>query len=229
MTTSKKINIAIDGYSGTGKSSTAKAVATRLGYTHLDSGAMYRSVALYLLQNDIDMYNEERVFEALKNIEINFMYNGDFDRYETYMNGENVEAEIRGMKVSGYVSGVSAIRVVRQAMVGIQRQLGESKGVVMDGRDIGTVVFPNAGLKIFMTADIETRARRRQLELEQKGIPVELSEVIKNLDERDLEDSAREMSPLKKASDAIEIDTTELSFEDQVEHIVAKARQTIDS
>jgi len=221
-----KINIAIDGYSGTGKSSTAKDVASKLGYTYLDSGAMYRAITLYFLNNKVDWSIQKNVARVLNDISITFSFNSESRRFETCLNGEIVEEEIRGMSVSNKVSQVSAIKEVREQLVKIQRELGKNKGVVMDGRDIGTVVFPSAELKVFMTADTEVRAKRRQKELKEKGVEVPLEEVISNLVDRDRVDTTRDASPLIKADDAIEIDTTNLTFEEQVNQIVKLARQT---
>ena len=228
MSSRKKITIAIDGYSGTGKSSTAKVVASRLGYLYVDSGAMYRAVTLYFIRNKIDLNDKMKVLKALGNIWIDFSYNKILARYETYLNEENVEESIRGMEVSNYVSAVSAVKAVRDAMIAIQRKLGKARGVVMDGRDIGTVVFPKADLKFFMTADTKTRAERRQLELKESGSEIPLADIIQNLEDRDNRDSTRAISPLKRADDAIEIDTTGLSFAEQVGLIVNKAIGTIN-
>lgn len=194
----KKIIVAIDGYSGCGKSTTAKAVAKVLQYTYLDSGAMYRAVTLYFLRNNTDLSGNEEVKKALKNIKITFHFNEAKGIQEIFMNGENVESEIRGMAVSTYVSQVSKLSIVRQAMVDIQRRMGNEKGIVMDGRDIGTVVFPDAELKIFMTADTTIRAERRQKELLEKGEKISLDIVKQNLESRDKIDSGRSVSPLKK-------------------------------
>ena len=221
-----KINIAIDGYSGTGKSSTAREVASRLGYTYLDSGAMYRAITLYFLQQKANWNQPSVVEDLLKEISISFIFNPGSQIFETCLNGQNVEHEIRGMEVSNRVSEVSAINAVRDHLVRIQQDMGIDKGVVMDGRDIGTVVFPNAELKIFMTADTMVRAKRRQKELEEKGTSVPLDEIVKNIESRDKQDTTREASPLVKAQDAIEIDTSNISFEKQVEKIVALANQT---
>lgn len=221
----RKINVAIDGYSGTGKSSTSKEVASRLGYTYLDSGAMYRAVTLYFLNNNIDWNKANEVVEGLRSISISFSFNSNLRKFDTCLNGENVEAEIRGMVVSNQVSQVSAIKEVREQLISIQRELGKNKGVVMDGRDIGTVVFPEAELKIFMVSDTEIRAKRRQEELVEKGQDVSLEDVIHNIIERDRIDTTREVSPLVKADDAIEIDTTNLRFEEQVNEIVKLVEQ----
>lgn len=216
----RDIVIAIDGFSACGKSSTAKAVAAVLGYSYIDTGAMYRAVTYYFIEHYISLGNLKAIQEALANIHIDFIYNPKKNQSETYLNGLNVEAEIRTMEVSNRVSEVSAVSVVRQALVAQQRKLGKKKRVVMDGRDIGTTVFPDAELKIFMTADFKTRAERRQKELLEKDVLVDLEEVAENLQKRDIIDTSRKESPLRKAPDAIEIDTTHLTFEEQVEEIL---------
>ena len=221
------IIIALDGYSGCGKSSTAKEVAKALGYTYLDSGAMYRAATLYFIRNKVDLQNPESVNEALNNINIHFYRNQDTLRNETYLNGENVEEEIRKMEVSEKVSAVSALPEVRKKMVSQQRALGSGKRVVMDGRDIGSHVFPEAELKIFMKADLAVRAQRRKKELEEKGVTVRLEEIEHNLAERDRIDTSRAQSPLIKVEDAIEIDTTYLSFSEQVSKIIELAENLI--
>ncbi|WP_420386003.1 (d)CMP kinase [Roseivirga sp.] len=224
-----KINIAIDGLSGCGKSSTAKAVAKTLGYKFIDTGAMYRSVTLYMLDHQVDLHDSAQVNAALENIKIDFQYNPDTQKNETFLNEQNVEEEIRSMRVAGHVSEVAAIKEVRVAMVRQQQQMGKDSGVVMDGRDIGSVVFPDAELKVFMTASTEVRARRRQAELAEKGQHVELNEVINNLEERDRIDSTRKESPLIKVEDAVEIDTSDLKFEDQVQKVLDLAQQRIEA
>lgn len=223
-----KIVIAIDGYSGCGKSSTAKAVARDLGFTYIDSGAMYRAATLHFLNNYLSPANPHDVEKALKSLEISFHLNTETNRQETYLNGLNVEDEIRTMRVSEHVSEVAAIREIRKELVAQQQRLGKKKGVVMDGRDIGSVVFPNAELKVFMTADLETRAERRQQELFEKGELVELEAIKTNLAERDRIDSSRAESPLKKVADAVEIDTSDLTFEGQVAMIVQLAKEVIE-
>ncbi|GAB2493130.1 (d)CMP kinase [Algoriphagus taiwanensis] len=222
-----KIVIAIDGYSGCGKSSTAKAVAKALGYTYIDSGAMYRAVTLYFLDQHLSPSNPKDVQRGLGEIEISFQINPDTQKQETYLNGLNVEEEIRTMRVSQSVSEIAAVSEIRQAMVNQQQRLGKKKGVVMDGRDIGSVVFPEAELKVFMTADLETRAGRRQKELMEKGDLVDLEEIKTNLAERDRVDSSRAASPLLKMPDAAEIDTSNLEFEEQVQQIVDLAQKAI--
>ena len=216
----KRIVIAIDGYSACGKSSTARALAEVLGYTYIDSGAMYRAVTLYFEKHHVKLTNEKEVQTALDNIDIDFHLNKNTGVADTFLNNLNVEGEIRKMYISKKVSPVSSIKAVRDAMVAQQRKLGRKKGVVMDGRDIGTVVFPEAELKIFMQADIYVRAGRRQEELLEKGQLVDLDEIIDNLQQRDQLDTTREESPLKKADDAITVDTTFLTLEEQVDDIV---------
>ena len=223
------ITVAIDGYSGVGKSSTAKAVAQQLGYTYVDSGAMYRAVTLHFLRNGVELDDTPAVAQALADLQIGFQPHPQGVGYETLLNGENVEQEIRSMRVSNHVSPVSALPVVRRAMVKLQQQLGAERRVVMDGRDIGTHVFPQAELKVFMTADPTIRAQRRQAELLEKGQTVTVSDIERNLLQRDELDSSREESPLVKASDAVTLDTTHLTFEAQVEQVVAWARAIIQS
>ncbi|MEP0368325.1 MAG: (d)CMP kinase [Cyclobacteriaceae bacterium] len=217
-----RINIAIDGYSGTGKSSTAKAVAKALSYTYIDSGAMYRATTLYFIRQAIDIQNSASVSKAL--VELKLTFEGS----EICINSENVESFIRSMEVNEKVSHVAALRDVRVEMVRQQQAMGKDKGVVMDGRDIGTVVFPDAELKVFMTANADVRAQRRMEELSQKGISEELSVIKNNLLERDKIDSSREESPLIKANDAIEVDTSDLTFEGQVSKIVKLAKAKIN-
>ncbi len=223
----RKITIAIDGYSACGKSSTAKVVAKELGYTYIDSGAMYRAVTLYFIQNHIKLTNPKEVEEALSNISIVFKVNKDSDICDTYLNGLNVENEIRQMQISERVSEVSTIAAVREAMVAQQRKLGKQRGVVMDGRDIGTVVFPDAELKLFMVAEFYIRGERRQRELLARGEMIDLEIVTENLKKRDHLDSTREESPLRKADDAVVIDTTNLAFDEQVEDVLNLATARI--
>ena len=223
----KEIVIAIDGNSGCGKSSTAKVLAQKLKYIYIDTGAMYRAVTLFFIKHNIDLKNDLDVEQALKQIDISFEYNIETGKNETFLNGKNVENEIRQMEVSNLVSPVSEISKVRRKLVDQQRRMGEGKGVVMDGRDIGTVVFPNAELKIFMTADLEVRAERRKLELAEKGSIVDLSDVIENLKNRDNIDSSRADSPLKKADDAQVVDTSTLTFDEQVDQILHLINQKI--
>lgn len=223
----QKIVVAIDGYSGCGKSSTAKAVAKTLGYTYIDSGAMYRAATLHFLNNHVSLENPKEVLKHLSSLEIAFHPNPDNGKQETYLNGMNVEDEIRSMRVSERVSEVSKIKEVRTELVAQQQRMGKQKAVVMDGRDIGTVVFPNSQLKVFMTADLQIRAERRQKELLEKGEMVDLESIIENLSERDRIDTTRAESPLRKAEDAIELDTSHLEFGEQVERIVQWAKTKI--
>jgi CMP/dCMP kinase len=216
----RKIIIAIDGFSACGKSSTAKQVANRLGYSYIDTGAMYRATALYFHDHYINLTNPISVSKALEEIQITFHYNDRLHYSETYLNGLNVEEEIRKMYISNRVSEVSAIPDVRKHMVTLQRKMGKKKGVVMDGRDIGTEVFPDAELKIFMTAEMTVRAARRQQELFEKKQIVDLDEVLDNLTKRDLIDTTREEGPLRKAADAYEVDTTYITLEEQVDYIL---------
>jgi cytidylate kinase len=223
----QRIVIAIDGYSGCGKSSTAKAVAKILNYTYIDSGAMYRAATLHFLNNHVTLTNPKDVERNLENLQISFHINPESGQQETFLNGINVEDEIRSMNVSEYVSEVSKIKEVRTALVAQQQHLGRKKGVVMDGRDISTVVFPQAELKIFMNADLKIRAERRQKELLEKGTLIELDKIIQNLSERDKMDSSRDESPLIKAEDAEEIDTSRMEFNEQVNQIVKLAKEKI--
>jgi CMP/dCMP kinase len=223
----QKIIIAIDGYSGCGKSSTAKAVAQILGYTYIDSGAMYRAATLHFLNNHVALSSPKEVIKNLESLEITFLPNPETGKQETYLNGMNVEDEIRSMRVSDYVSEVSKIKEVRHELVYQQQKMGKKRGVVMDGRDIGTVVFPSAELKIFMSADLNIRSERRQKELLERGELVTLDKIIQNLAERDQIDTTRKESPLRKAEDALELDTSLLEFEDQVNKIVSFAKEKI--
>ena len=222
---SKKIVIALDGFSSCGKSTTARHVAAVLHYAFVDSGAMYRAVALYFHRNDISLLDLNQVANALKEIEITFVFNPAKQSSDTYLNGENVENEIRMMFISDMVSQVSALPIVRHAMVALQQKMGEKKGIVMDGRDIGTVVFPNAELKIFMTAEPHIRAQRRKLELLQKGEDLPLEEIVENLRKRDEIDSNRSEGPLKRAVDAIDLDTSFRSMDEQVEFVLEHVRR----
>lgn len=224
----KKIVIAIDGYSACGKSSTAKRVAAQLNYAYIDTGAMYRAVTLYFIQNFINLTNPKAVEEALRHIGVEFHYNTKSGENETYLNGLNVEKEIRGMQVSERVSEVSTLPKVRSCLVELQRKMGKKKGVVMDGRDIGTTVFPDAELKVFMTADFDERAARRQRELLEKKQLVELQDIKDNLAKRDHIDTTRAESPLRKAEEATVIDTTHTTMEEQVDMIVQMAYQIIN-
>lgn len=215
----KKITIAIDGFSSCGKSTMAKALAKKLGYIYVDTGAMYRSVTLYALRHDFfdqdGKINEEALRTALPDIKISFKLNNSTGLPETYLNGELVERDIRTLEVSSHVSPVAALPFVREEMVRQQQQMGRDKGVVMDGRDIGTVVFPDAELKIFVTASAEVRAQRRYDELQQKGMPADYEDILKNVKERDYIDSHREVAPLRQAPDAILLDNGQLTIPEQ--------------
>jgi cytidylate kinase len=215
---SEHLKIAIDGYSSCGKSSFAKKIASELGYLYIDSGAMYRAFTLYCLRESIiidEEIDEERLSQVLPVVNINFRDVENGGRH-TFLNGEDVEQEIRSMEVSGLVSPVSRIPSIRAKMVDMQRKFSLDRGVVMDGRDIGTVVFPDAAIKIFMTADPGVRAERRYLELQEKGIDVPIYEIEKNLRERDFMDENRKVSPLRKAPDAWVLDNSEMSIDDQM-------------
>ncbi len=218
----RKIVIAIDGYSACGKSTTAKVVAGILGYRYIDTGAMYRAVTLYFLDHHVALTNPKEVTRALANINISFVVNSKHVT-ETFLNGLNVEKAIRKMNVSEFVSQVSTIKEVRHAMVEQQRKLGKEKGVVMDGRDIGTVVFPQAELKLFMNAEMLVRAFRRQRELLERDQLVDLDEVIDNIIQRDKIDTTRAESPLRQADDAVVIDTTHITIDEQVDEVVRMA------
>lgn len=215
--------IAIDGYSSCGKSTFAKQIAKTLGYIYIDSGAMYRAVTLYCMKNNLIKEGEiltSKLVEELDKIEIGFHFNQNSQFFETILNGENVEEQIRTVHVSNYVSPVSKIKEVREKMVEIQRNLGRNKGIVMDGRDIGTIVFPNADLKIFMTASPAIRAQRRFDESLMKGQDVSYREIEKNILTRDRIDEGREISPLKKAHDALLLDNSHLGVKEQMEWVM---------
>lgn len=223
MIVNKKIIIAIDGFSSTGKSTIAKQIARQLGYIYVDTGAMYRAVTLYAMQHhliDSHHFDVEKLVSLLAKIKLHFVFNPDLGFGEMYLNDRNVEAEIRTIEVSGFVSRVAEISQVRAKLVEQQQEMGKDKGIVMDGRDIGTVVFPDAELKIFMTASATTRAQRRFEELREKGQAVTFDEVLQNVEERDYIDTHREDSPLRKASDAIEIDNSHLSREEQLDKVL---------
>lgn len=227
-----KIIIAIDGYSSTGKSTVAKQLAKHLGYVYIDSGAMYRAVTYFAMTNgliDQDHFDAEVLISKLDEIQIRFVFNADLGFAEVYLNNVNVEREIRSMEVSNLVSKVSAIPEVRRQLVRQQHKMGEEKGIVMDGRDIGTVVFPNAELKIFMTASAETRATRRYNELKAKGDHVSFDAVLKNVQERDHLDSTRNDSPLYKAEDAIEIDNSNMTVEEQLQTVLGLVNNVLDN
>ncbi|MGA0557759.1 (d)CMP kinase [Larkinella sp. VNQ87] len=219
-----RIIIAIDGYSSCGKSTTARQVAAALNYSYIDTGAMYRAVTLYLLQNRIELNDTAAMQNALHAIRIEFNFNPISRCNETYLNGLNVEREIRTQYVANSVSEVSAIPEVRRAMVAQQQLMGHKRGVVMDGRDIGTHVFPKAELKIFMSADPLIRAQRRQLELREKGECVELSEIVENIKKRDHNDTTRTESPLRRADDAQLLDTSFMAIHEQVAWVVEQAK-----
>ena len=223
----KKIVIAIDGYSSCGKSTTAKRVAAELGYAYIDTGAMYRAVTLFFLQNHVSFTNPKEIHKALDSIDISFHYNPKASRNEVYLNGLNVEDEIRKMYISNQVSEVSVLVEVRRAMVAQQQKMGRKRGVVMDGRDIGTAVFPDAEVKIFMTADVDTRAKRRQQELLEKKQLVNLDEIKQNLEKRDLIDSTRTESPLRRAEDAYLLDTSYMMIDEQVEFVLNKVASKV--
>ncbi|HET8860633.1 (d)CMP kinase [Marivirga sp.] len=221
----RKIVIAIDGYSACGKSSTAKEVASQLGYSYIDSGAMYRAVTLYFHQNYVTLDNPKEINKAIDNMTISFIFNERKVASETYLNGLNVEEEIRKMYISNQVSQVSAIPEVRKNMVSQQRKLGKKKGVVMDGRDIGSNVFPDAELKVFMRANLQVRAERRQAELLEKGQLVPIPEIEENLLSRDKMDSERKENPLVIPKDAYILDTSELTLPEQVDYVLQLATE----
>lgn len=228
----KKLIIAIDGYSSCGKSTFAKAIAMELNYIYIDSGAMYRAVTLYCLRKGYAGKGYVRIssiLDDINNIHISFIYNSDILEYETYLNSENVESEIRGIEVSSYVSRISQIQEVRARMVELQRQIGVYKGIVMDGRDIGTVVFPDADLKIFMTASVDIRAKRRFDELRNKNIAVEYEEIKRNIIARDIADENRDISPLRRAEDAIVLDNSRMTVSQQMEWIMNIIRNRINA
>ncbi|MGD0342744.1 MAG: (d)CMP kinase [Bacteroidales bacterium] len=218
----KKLIIAIDGYSSCGKSTFAKAIATELKYIYVDSGAMYRAVTLFCMKKGYvgrDGLDLNGILEDLKDIHIGFVYNPDILEYETFLNCENVETEIRGIEVSSFVSRISQIPEVRTHMVELQRQIGVFKGIVMDGRDIGTVVFPDADIKIFMTASVDIRAKRRFDELKGKNADVDFEEIKRNIIARDIADENRDISPLRRADDAIVLDNSRMTVEEQMKWV----------
>jgi cytidylate kinase len=221
----KKITIAIDGHSSCGKSTMAKDLAREVGYVYVDTGAMYRSVTLYALRNGLftnEGIKEDELRQQMPNIQISFKFNPETGRPDTYLNGELVEQDIRTMEVSSHVSPIATLGFVREAMVAQQQQMGKDKGVVMDGRDIGTVVFPDAELKIFVTASAEVRAQRRYDELKAKGMEADYDDILKNVQERDYIDSHREVSPLKQAPDAILLDNSQMTIAEQKEWLMQR-------
>lgn len=228
--TEHKIIVAIDGHSSCGKSTIAKAVARHFGYIFIDSGAMYRAVTLFALRNklaDKGKLLKDELIAALPEMKIEFRYNPLTQKSDTYLNGENVEEEIRQLPVSQNVSPVATIAEVRHAMVSLQQEMGRNKGIVMDGRDIGTVVFPDAELKLFVTASAEIRAQRRFDELTAKGEAVSFDEILANVKERDFIDSTRAESPLRKADDALTLDNSFMSREEQLNWVIAKVEEQL--
>lgn len=226
----KKITIAIDGFSSTGKSTLAKQLASHLGYVYVDTGAMYRAVTFYAMENGYittETFNKEALIADLSTIQLQFKFNETLGFAEMYLNGKNVEKIIRTLEVSRFVSKVAAVSEVRAKLVEQQKQMGADKGIVMDGRDIGTVVFPDAELKLYMTASAETRAKRRYDELLQKGENVEFEDVLQNVKERDSIDSSRVDSPLVKADDAVEIDNSDMTISQQFEKVVELVHKAI--
>ncbi len=226
----KKIIIAIDGHSSTGKSTLAKQIAKTLNYIYIDTGAMYRAVTYYALKNNLisaNHFDKDKLIKDLDKIKIDFKFNPDKGFAEVYLNGKNIETDIRKMIVSNFVSDIAAVPEVREKLVAQQREIGQQKGVVMDGRDIGSVVFPDAELKIFMTAKPEVRAERRYKELKEKGQNVSKQEVLNNVIKRDKIDSERSTSPLIQTTDAIRIDNSHLSREEQFEMVLNLAKQKI--
>lgn len=222
----KKITIAIDGYSSCGKSTMAKDLAREVGYIYVDTGAMYRSVTLYAMRNGLfnadGSINTCELEQKMGEINISFRLNSETGRPDTYLNGELVEKDIRTMEVSARVSPIAALPFVRKALVARQQAMGNEKGIIMDGRDIGTVVFPDAELKIFVTASAEVRAQRRYDELKAKGMPADFDDILKNVKKRDYIDSHREVSPLRKADDAIELDNSNMTIAEQKAWLMQK-------
>lgn len=224
----KKIIITIDGWSSCGKSTLARQLAKDLGYVYVDSGAMYRAITLHFLREHIDFDNEQEVVDALKHITLSFKVNDQTSQSEIYLNDENVEYVIRDLIIAEKVSDVAAIPAVRTFAVAQQQSMGQDKGIVMDGRDIGTTVFPDAALKIFMTADIFTRVKRRFKEMFEKNPNIEIEDVKKNLESRDYIDSHREVSPLRQAEDAILLDNTSVSISEQLHFVKDLANKIIE-
>lgn len=228
----KKITIAVDGFSSCGKSTMAKDLAREVGYIYIDSGAMYRAVTLYSIENGIfngDVIDTERLRKEIDNIHISFRLNPQTGRPDTYLNGVNVENKIRTMEVSSKVSPISTLDFVREKMVEQQQAMGQEKGIIMDGRDIGTTVFPDAELKIFVTATPETRAKRRYDELKAKGQEAGFDEILENVKQRDYIDQNREVSPLRKADDALLLDNTELTVEEQKKWLLEQFNKITDT
>ena len=228
----KKITIAIDGFSSCGKSTMAKDLAREVGYIYVDTGAMYRSVTLYALRNgffaDDNSIDTEGLEKEMDNIKISFKLNPETGKPETYLNGECVEKEIRSMEVSSRVSPIATLPFVRTALVAQQQRMGQDKGIVMDGRDIGTTVFPDAELKIYVTASAEVRAQRRYDELVAKGMPADFEDILKNVKERDYIDSHREVSPLRKADDALELDNSNMTIAEQKQWLMEQFNNAIN-
>ena len=227
----KKITIAIDGFSSCGKSTMAKMLAKEVGYIYVDTGAMYRAVTLFAMRNGLiapnGEVNRDELKQKMQTLRVEFKLNEQTGRAETYLNGENVENEIRGMEVSSHVSAIAAIDFVRTALVEQQQRMGRDKGIVMDGRDIGTVVFPDAELKVFVTASAEIRAQRRFDELKGKGVEANFDEILNNVQQRDYIASHREVSPLRKADDAIELDNGELTIAQQLQWLVERFEERV--
>ena len=226
----KKITIAIDGYSSCGKSTMAKDLAREVGYIYIDSGAMYRAVTLYCLENGLftnESIDTERLESAMPDIRISFELNPETQRPMTFLNGKNVEDRIRTMEVSNRVSPVAALPFVRKALVELQQEMGRAKGIVMDGRDIGTAVFPDAELKIFVTASAEIRAQRRYDELKAKGQEASFEEILTNVKERDYIDQNREVSPLRQAEDALLLDNSNMTIEEQKQWLAARFAEAV--
>ncbi len=225
----KKIIIAIDGFSSCGKSTMAKDIANEIGYIYVDTGAMYRAVTLFAIRNNLlesdGTVNTVELERMMPEIEIGFRINKDTNRPETYLNGENVESEIRTMEVSNHVSKIATLPFVRSALVAQQQRMGKEKGIVMDGRDVGTTIFPDAELKIFVTASAEVRAQRRYKELKEKGMEADFQDILKNVQERDYIDSHREISPLRKAEDAIELDNSNITIAEQRQWLLDKIKE----
>ena len=229
----KKITIAIDGHSSCGKSTMAKDLARKVGYIYVDTGAMYRSVTLFALRNglfnDDDSIKTDELEQQMDNIHITFQLNEETGRPDTYLKGECVEQEIRSLEVSNHVSPIAALGFVREAMVAQQQLMGQGGGIVMDGRDIGTVVFPNAELKVFVTASAEVRAQRRFKELQEKGMPADFDDILKNVVERDYIDSHREVSPLRQADDALLLDNSNMTIPEQNEWLMQRFQEATSS